>query len=87
MIKLLKIDFPHAVTDGQAATGAIRLLKDGVSVPDLDAGIVQVYINGSWGNICIDMFGENEAAVVCHQLGRSQHDGYRPSVDPRMNAP
>ena len=81
----MKIDFPHVAADGQAATGAVRLLLDGVSGPDLNAGIIQVYINGRWGNICIDMFGENEATVICHQLGRSQQNGYRPSRGPSMD--
>ena len=69
------------MADGQAATGAVRLLLDGVSEPDTDAGIVQVYINGDWGNICINMFKENEATVICHQLGRSQYIEYGPSID------
>ena len=69
--------FPRAVADGQAATGAVRLLRNGLSDPEL--GTVQVYINGSWGNICINMFGENEATVICHQMGRHRHTVYGPS--------
>ena len=65
------------MADGQAATGAVRLLRNGLSDPEL--GTVQVYINGSWGNICINMFGENEATVICHQMGRHRHTVYGPS--------
>ena len=33
---------------------------------------IQVYINGTWGNMCRNKFLRNKAAVVCHQLGFGQ---------------
>ena len=73
--------FPSAVVDGEAATGAIRLLLNGIPYSDIELGVVQVYINGSWGNICINMFGDNEANVICHQMGRHSYIEYSTSED------
>lgn len=44
---------------------AIRLKN--AQNPDVD--VVEVKINGTWGGICDDGFGFNEANVVCKQLG------------------
>ena len=51
--------------------GAVRLFKNGLSSTSYSSGIVQVYYNGQWGNICNDLFNfdYNGATVLCHQLG------------------
>ena len=57
---------------GPNSNGAIRLVRDGTTSPYYTSGVVQVWWNGQWGNICDDAsFGSDEADVICHQLGWS----------------
>ena len=52
--------------------GAIRLIRSGLTSLDYTSGIVQVFQNGQWTNICRrNTFSLTEAHVLCHQLGYS----------------
>lgn len=32
-------------------------------------GTVQVFVNGVWGSICDDHWGDVDAGIICHMLG------------------
>ena len=54
---------------GPLGNGVVRLFINGSTVSSLYYGIVQVWYNEQWGNICDDIqYDQNEADVICHQL-------------------
>ncbi|XP_067678760.1 uncharacterized protein [Haliotis asinina] len=55
-----------AVLTASAFGRTIRL----ASPLDNGVGRLEVYYNGTWGTVCDDGFGTNEAKVACRQLGR-----------------
>ena len=57
--------------------GAVRLYRNGDTSISYTSGIVEVYIDGYWGNICYDtIFGNDEATVICQQLSYSGASSY-----------
>ena len=55
---------------GPASNGVVRLYRNGVTSSSYYYGIVQIWYNGQWGNICDDDdYNQYEADVICHQLG------------------
>ena len=49
--------------------GTVRLHGSGYST----MGRVEVCVNGEWGTICRDSFDDNDARVMCSQLGYSPY--------------
>ena len=56
------------------AQGALRFYRNGFADTNQawNSGIVQIYYEDEWGNICdLWAFGMAEANVICHQFGYS----------------
>ena len=53
--------------DGLCPPGDVRLSGGNSD----DEGRVEICINGVWGTICNPLWGEDDARVVCGQLGYS----------------
>lgn len=53
----------------RCSNGTIRLAGSGYAT----MGRVELCINGEWGTICINSFDDNDATVVCRQLGYSTY--------------
>ena len=52
------------------SNGTITLYRNGVTSSTYYYGIIQIWYNGEWGNICDDDDNDQyEADVICHQLG------------------
>ena len=65
------------------STGTVRLYRNGVAdtSQSWSSGIVQIYYDNEWGNICDDYsFGSDEADVICHQLGYTGASSYSNTV-------
>ncbi|XP_036372933.1 neurotrypsin isoform X1 [Megalops cyprinoides] len=48
-------------------------------------GTVEVYLNGAWGAICSNSWGDEDAAVVCRQLGQGYKGRARHSPLSRLS--
>ena len=63
--------------DDIARNGAIILYRNGYTSSSYYYGIVRVYYNKGWGNICNDVYyNQYEADVICHQLGYTGASNY-----------
>ena len=59
------------------SNGIVRLYRNGVTSSSYYYGIVQIWYNGEWGNICDDDdYDQYEADVICHQLGYTGASSY-----------
>ena len=60
-----------------AENGAIILYRNEYTSSSYYYGIVRVYYNNGWGNICNDYYySSTEANVICHQLGYTGASSY-----------
>ena len=60
-----------------AENGAIILYRNEYTSSSYYYGIVRVYYNNGWGNICDDYhYSSTEANVICHQLGYTGASSY-----------
>ena len=60
-----------------AQNGPIILYRNGIASSSYYYGIVRVYYNNGWGNICDDVYySSTEANVICHQLGYTGASSY-----------
>ena len=58
------------VYDIALSNGAIILYRNEYTSSSYYYGIVRIYYNNGWGNICDDYsYSPTEANVICHQLG------------------
>ena len=60
-----------------SGNGVVQLFLNESTSSSYYYGIVQIWYNGQWGNICDDDdYDQYEADVICHQLGYTGASSY-----------
>ena len=55
----------HCMTQKGCTDGAVQL----VGTPLRSLGVVEICIDSQWGRVCRDGWDDNDAKIVCNQLG------------------
>ena len=73
MFTIFPIDCKNSdtsTTGGSCVDGDVRVANGSAQ-----AGRMEICINNAWGTVCGDLFGPQDAAVACTQLGGFQRSG------------
>ena len=69
--------YVDVATSSHISFGTTCLYRNGNTLSSYYYGIVQIYINEQWGNICDDTYyNQYEGDVICHQLGYTGASSY-----------
>ena len=63
----MSIIYINLLTIAPCSDGQIRLADGFIA----NEGRVEVCLSDQWGTVCDDLWGANDATVVCNQLGYS----------------
>ena len=63
----------------QASEGTLKLAGGTIR-----SGRVELCKSGTWGTVCHNEWGNNDATVVCHQLGFSRHSELATTINSLM---
>ena len=67
-------------TTDSIGNGTVKLWRSGSVSQSISSGVVQVYINHTWGNICVDSSSsKTEADVICRQLSYTGASKFGPT--------
>jgi len=68
-------------TQSTPTSGQLRLVQGNYTTSNLTSGRLEIYLNGQWGTVCDDLWGQDEANVACQQLGYTSAARYGRSID------